>query len=70
MSTDQWMYKYLPWRFYVTWRDRWMLLARRLPRKLKYWAFIAVVGEVSTGKLREVTMGDISVIDAIKAFNA
>ncbi len=49
-----------------TWRDRWLLLARRLPKKLRYWAVVDKFAEYTVADHPTVNAHDVTAFDLIE----
>lgn len=46
----------------------WQKVARYLPKKLLYYAYIKVVAEMTSGKFARVNVNDLKTMDVLKMF--
>lgn len=48
----------------------WLWIARRLPRKLVYWATIVLIAEATRGPYSTQIVPDLTAMDALKRYGA
>lgn len=46
--------------------EAWLWVARKLPRKLIYWAAIVLIAEVTRGEYINQNVTDLTAMDALK----